>query len=94
MTTLVNIKEWLELHNETNKIWKPSTPAIELATLTREQFKGVQAALESALSPENLTCDGELPQNEVNRRGDFYTKALQELMHFVADADPTYFLGR
>lgn len=36
--------------------------------------------LDSNLSPENLTCDGELSRSEVDRRYRFYTKAASELL--------------
>ena len=41
--------------------------------------------LDSALSPENLTCDGELPRSEVNRRDRELTKAARQLIKL----DPT-----
>jgi len=42
-------------------------------------------ALDADLSPENLTCDGELPRAEVSRRYKTLTKAAQELVQL----DPT-----
>lgn len=36
--------------------------------------------LDSNLSPENLTCDGELSRSEVDRRYRYYTKAASELL--------------
>ncbi len=41
--------------------------------------------LDSALSPENLTCDGELPRAEVNRRYTQLTRAATQLKKL----DPT-----
>ena len=35
--------------------------------------------IDSALSPENLTCDGELPRTEINRRYRELTAAAREL---------------
>jgi hypothetical protein len=35
--------------------------------------------IDSALSPENLTCDGELPRTEINRRYRELTAAAKEL---------------
>jgi hypothetical protein len=56
-------------------------------------FNGVQYTLESAagrqriadaldadLSPENLTCDGELPRAQVIARAKFLNKAAEQLM--------------
>ena len=41
--------------------------------------------IDSALSPENLTCDGELGPAEVSRRVKFLSRAAQELISI----DPT-----
>ena len=35
--------------------------------------------VDSALSPENLTCDGELPRSEINRRYRELTTVAKEL---------------
>ena len=35
--------------------------------------------IDAALSPENLTCDGELPRDEVNRRYRELTTAARQL---------------
>ena len=35
--------------------------------------------IDSALSPENLTCDGELPRTEVNRRWKELNSAAKQL---------------
>lgn len=39
--------------------------------------------LECDLSPENLTCDGEMPRDQVRRRYEFLTKAQQQLVDLV-----------
>jgi hypothetical protein len=41
--------------------------------------------IDAKLSPENLTCDGELPPTEVNRRYRELTSAARELIRL----DPT-----
>ena len=35
---------------------------------TAKDHQALADMIDSALSPENLTCDGELPRSEVNRR--------------------------
>ena len=45
----------------------------------------VAQSLDADLSPENLTCDGELPRAEVARRYKALTAAAQELVQL----DPT-----
>jgi hypothetical protein len=41
------------------------------------------ARLDADLSPENLTCDGELPRAEVQRRYRFLTRAREQLVDTV-----------
>ena len=38
--------------------------------------------IDAALSPENLTCDGELPRNEVNRRYKELVTAARQLKKY------------
>ena len=47
--------------------------------------KRVAQSLDADLSPENLTCDGELPRAEVARRYKALTNAAQQLVQL----DPT-----
>jgi hypothetical protein len=42
--------------------------------------KRVAETIDCALSPENLTCDGELPRAEVNRRYRELTAAARDLI--------------
>ena len=46
---------------------------------TAEGRQRVADMIDSALSPENLTCDGELPRTEVNRRYRELVVAAREL---------------
>lgn len=47
---------------------------------TAQGRKRVAEMIDSALSPENLTCDGELPRTEVNRRYKELTGAAKDLI--------------
>ena len=40
----------------------------------------IAASIDCALSPENLSCDGEISRAEVNRKFRFLTKAAEQLM--------------
>jgi hypothetical protein len=42
--------------------------------------KQIAQSIDCELSPENLTCDGELPRAEVNRRYRALTSAAKELI--------------
>ena len=46
---------------------------------TRAGRQQVANMIDAALSPENLTCDGELPRAEVNRRYRELTTVAQQL---------------
>jgi hypothetical protein len=47
---------------------------------TAQGRKQVAQMIDSSLSPENLTCDGELPRAEVNRRYKELTGAARDLI--------------
>jgi len=47
---------------------------------TAQGRKRVAEMIDSCLSPENLTCDGELPRAEVNRRYKELTTAARQLI--------------
>jgi len=53
--------------------------------LRAEDRQAIADSIDSDLSPENLTCDGELSRTEVNRRYKALTRAAYEL----ASIDPT-----
>lgn len=55
------------------------TPAIDVNKLTDADAQKIWNRLDSNLSPENLTCDGELRGAAVTRRYKLYTAAQAEL---------------
>jgi hypothetical protein len=57
----------------------------ELSLLNAKDRQTIANRIDSDMSPENLTCDGELPRAEVARRYKTLTKAAQEL----AQLDPS-----
>jgi hypothetical protein len=62
-----------------NKNYKP------LSLLNAQDRQRIAEMIDCALSPENLSCDGELPTAEVNRRYRHLTRCAQELLSI----DPT-----
>jgi hypothetical protein len=58
------LQKYIDQKNRWNSIFKGEQ--YEIATAQGRQRLADQ--IDSALSPENLTCDGELPRAEVNRR--------------------------
>jgi hypothetical protein len=51
-----------------------------LSLLNTADRQRIADKIDAALSPENLSCDGELPPAEVNRRYRQLTRCAQELL--------------
>lgn len=58
------LQAFIDQKNRWNLLFKGQQYEIVTAKGRQE----VADMIDSALSPENLTCDGELPRSEVNRR--------------------------
>ena len=74
------IEQYVERKNAFAKLF--GTPALSL--LKAEDRQRIADSIDAELSPENLTCDGELSRSQVNARYQFLTRAAQEL----ASIDP------
>ena len=59
--------------------WNSFFNGEQYETQTAQGRQRVADMIDSALSPENLTCDGELPRAEVNRRYKELTTAARQL---------------
>ena len=60
-----NLKAYVESMNSWNKLFGNYRP-LDLKNAADRQ--AIATDIDCKLSPENLTCDGELPRAEVNRR--------------------------
>jgi hypothetical protein len=69
------LTKFIEQKNHWNSFF--NGPQYEIATAKGRQR--VADMIDAALSPENLTCDGELPRDEVNRRYRELTTAARQL---------------
>lgn len=69
------LQAYIDQKNKWQKLFKG--PHYEIETARGRQV--VAACLDADLSPENLTCDGELPRAEVARRYKELTAAALEL---------------
>jgi len=72
---LSNLEAYVESKNRWGKLF--NKPALSL--LRAEDRQAIADALDSDLSPENLTCDGELSSSQVRQRYNFFTRAAREL---------------
>ena len=70
-----NLESFVERENKFSSIFG-ATP---LSLLNANDRQRIAEKIDAALSPENLSCDGELPRAEVARRYKFLTRCAQEL---------------
>jgi hypothetical protein len=69
----------LEAYVEQKNAWGKIFGSRPLSLLVAADRQRIAEHLEGDLSPENLTCDGELPRSQVQARYRQLTRALQEL---------------
>jgi len=69
------IEQYVEKKNTWGKLFgnKP------LSLLSATDRQKIADSIDADLSPENLTCDGELPRSQVQARYKMLTRAAQEL---------------
>lgn len=70
------LKEFVERENKWSSIF--GSPALSLQSSADR--KRIASKIDSCLSPENLTCDGELTRAQVNAKFRFLTRAAEQLM--------------
>ena len=75
------LQTYIDNKNRWNAIFKGEHYEIE----TARGRQRIADALDADLSPENLTCDGELPRAEVKRRWNALASAARDLKQL----DPT-----
>ena len=70
------LKEFVERENKWSAIFGSAPLSLDSAA-DRKQIAG---KIDSCLSPENLTCDGELTRSQVNAKFRFLNKAAEQLL--------------
>jgi len=71
-----NLTAYIDQKNKWNAIFKGEQ--FEVKTAAGRQR--IAQSIDSELSPENLTCDGELPRSQVNARYRQLTAAAKDLI--------------
>jgi len=71
------LQTYIDRQNKWNAIFGNHTP---YEVKTAEGRKRVAQSIDAALSPENLTCDGELPRSQVQARYRELTAAAKDLI--------------
>ena len=69
------IEQYVERKNAFAKLFGTAP----LSLLKAEDRQKIADSIDAELSPENLTCDGELSRSQVQQRYQFLTRAAQEL---------------
>lgn len=69
------IEQYVERKNSFAKLFGTAP----LSLLRAEDRQKIADSIDAELSPENLTCDGELSRSQVQARYQFLTRAAQEL---------------
>lgn len=75
----------LELFVEQENRWGKLFGNKPLSLLNSKDRQRIADIIDSKLSPENLTCDGELSRSQVNEQYRFLTRCAEELLSI----DPT-----
>lgn len=70
------LQKYIDQKNQWNAMFKGRQYEIN----THEGRKQVAESIDAALSPENLTCDGELPRSQVQKRYKELTSAAKDLI--------------
>lgn len=52
----------------------------QLSLLNTEDHQRIAGMIDASLSPENLTCDGELSRSQVQQKYNYLTRVARELM--------------
>ena len=71
----VNLAKYVQERNAIRAMFRQ--PALSLANASDRQR--IAEDIDSALSPENLTCDGELSRSAVDRKYRMLTRCAREL---------------
>ena len=71
-----NLEQYIAQTNEWRAVFKQ--PALSLFKHADRQV--IADRIDSDLSPENLSCDGELPISQIKRRYAYLTRCAQELL--------------
>jgi hypothetical protein len=69
----------LEQYVEQKNSWGKLFGSKPLSLLNAQDRQKIADSIDADLSPENLTCDGELPRSQVQARYKMLTRAAQEL---------------
>ena len=70
-----NLETYLEMKNKWGKLFGNK----ELSLLNKADRQKIADSIDADLSPENLTCDGELRGNQVLQKSRYLNRCAEEL---------------
>ena len=72
------LQAFVDQENQWSSMFNKNYKPLSLANAADRQ--SIASIIDSKLSPENLSCDGELPRAEVNRRYTHLSRCAKELL--------------
>ena len=82
---IATIEQYVEQKNK----WRAVFNQKPLSLLNKQDRQAIANSIDSELSPENLTCDGELPRSVVQLKMRNLTRAAEELLSI--DSSVTFY---
>ena len=76
-----NLQAYIDQKNAWNTIFGQAPMTFPLSQTDADK---IASTLDSDLSPENLSCDGEISRAEANRKYKYLTRVAQELEAYCA----------
>lgn len=73
---IANLEQYVERKNSWARIFNNK----HLSLLNAKDRQSIANSIDADMSPENLTCDGELPASQVRARVKFLTRCAEELL--------------
>ena len=70
----------LEQYVENKNKWRAIFNQAPLSLLNSDHRQAIADSIDSEMSPENLTCDGELPRSVVQQKVRNLTRCAEELL--------------
>ena len=71
-----NLEQYVERKNSFARIFNGK----QYSLLNAKDRQSIANSIDADMSPENLTCDGELPASQVRARAKFLTSCAEELL--------------
>lgn len=71
-----NLEQYVERKNSWSRVFNGK----QLSLLNAKDRQSIANSIDADMSPENLTCDGELPASQVRARVKFLSRCAEELL--------------